>query len=98
MNRHQQIINEIDELKAKQEASKEFYDSRIAEKQRELNSCPSMQCSATEAWCRLTNALIDKYKHLAEENPEKAIKEITQIEGCLITGGYLTQKQLEEAL
>lgn len=98
MNKHQKILKEIDELKAKQEANKAFYDSRIAEKQRELNSCPSMQCYAAEAWCRLTNALIDKYKHLAEEEPKRAIKEITQIEGCLITGGYLTQKELDEAL
>ena len=98
MNKHQRILKEIDELKVKREASKEYYNIRIAEKEKELNSIPSKQCSAAEAWCRLTNALINKYKHLAEESPEKAIKEITQIEGCLITGGYLTQKELEKVL
>lgn len=54
--------------------------------------------NATNLWCRLTNALIAKYKPMAEENPNKAIIELTQIEGILLTGRYLTKGELDNAL
>lgn len=56
------------------------------------------QINAAAKWCRLTNALISKYKHMAEENPNRAIEEITRIEGALLAGGFLTEQELKEAL
>ena len=56
------------------------------------------QSKATNAWCRITNALIRKYKPMTEEDPNKALKELTRIEGALLAGGFLTEKDLEEAL
>ena len=56
------------------------------------------QSKATNAWCRITNALIRKYKPMTEDDPNKALKELTRIEGALLAGGFLTEKDLEEAL
>ena len=57
-----------------------------------------MMNAATNLWCRLTNALIAKYKPMAEENPDRVVKELTQIEGALLMGGYLTKEELDKAL
>jgi 5S rRNA maturation endonuclease (ribonuclease M5) len=56
------------------------------------------QIKAAKAWCRITNALIRKYKHLTEQDPNRALKELTRIEGALLAGGFLTEQELEEAL
>ena len=53
---------------------------------------------AANAWCRITNALIRKYKHLTEQDPNRALKELTRIEGALLAGGFLTEQELKEAL
>ena len=53
---------------------------------------------ATNAWCRITNALIRKYKPMTEQDPNKALKELTRIEGALLAGGFLTEQELKEAL
>ena len=54
------------------------------------------QLTATELWCRLTNALIAKYKTMSEENPNKAVVELLRIEGSLIADGFLTREELEK--
>ena len=56
------------------------------------------QNKSTEAWCRITNALIRKYKPMTEEDPVRALKELTRIEGALLAGGFLTEQELKEAL
>lgn len=56
------------------------------------------QTKATEAWCRVTNALISKYKTMTEENPALALKQLTRIEGALLAGGFLTEEDLKKAL
>lgn len=53
---------------------------------------------ATAEWCRITNALIAKYKPMSETNPVQAYEELNQIKGSLLTGGYLTEQELKEAL
>ena len=53
------------------------------------------QIKATNAWCNITNALIRKYKQMTEEDPVKALRELTKIEGALLAGGFLTQEELE---
>ena len=58
----------------------------------------SPQVSAANLWCRITNAIIAKYKPLSEENPEEAVKQLTRIEGALLSGGFLTEQELKEAL
>lgn len=54
------------------------------------------QLTATELWCRLTNALIAKYKTMSEENPNRAVTELLRIEGSLIADGFLTKEELEK--
>ena len=54
--------------------------------------------SATNLWCKISNAIIAKYKPMSEENPEEAVKQLTRMEGALIAGGFLTDLDLERAL
>ena len=56
------------------------------------------QSKATNAWCRITNALIRKYKPMTEQDPNKALKELTRIEGSLLADGFLREQELKEAL
>ena len=56
------------------------------------------QSKATNAWCRIINALIRKFKPMTEQDPDKALKELTRIEGALLAGGFLTEQELKEAL
>lgn len=56
------------------------------------------QTKAANAWCRITNALIRKYKPMTEQDPNRALKELTRIEGALLAGGFLTEQELKEAL
>ena len=56
------------------------------------------QSKAANAWCRITNALIRKYKFMTEQDPNKALKESTRIEAALLAGGFLTEQELKEAL
>ena len=54
--------------------------------------------TATEMWCRITNALISKYKEMSEENPKGAVEDLLRLEGALIVGGFLTKEELEKGL
>ena len=56
------------------------------------------QLTAAEAWCRLTNALNARYKSMAEQDPDRVIKEVYVIENFLTTHGFLTEEDLEKAL
>ena len=58
----------------------------------------SSELSATIVWCRVTNALIKKYKTMTDEDSIKALTELLRLEGVLISGGFLTRKELEEAV
>ena len=58
----------------------------------------SPQISATNLWCKITNALIAKYKPLSESNPEEAVNQLLMIQGALLAGGFLTEQELKEAL
>ena len=58
----------------------------------------SPQISAANLWCKITNALIAKYKPLSESNPEEAVKQLLMIQGALLAGGFLTEQELKEAL
>ena len=35
---------------------------------------------------------------MTEQDPNKALKELTRIEGALLAGGFLTEQELKEAL
>lgn len=54
--------------------------------------------NATYAWCRITNALIAKYKPMVGEDPNRAASELLQIQIFLLSNGFLTEKDLERAL
>lgn len=56
------------------------------------------QQSATELWCRVTNALINKYKPMAESDPEKVVCDLNTITDFLVTYGFLTKEELNKAL
>ena len=63
-----------------------------------LSALDSPMMSATNYWCRITNALIAKYKSMSEREPEKALQELIRIEGALLAGGFLTRTDLDQAL
>ena len=65
---------------------------------RELEATVAPMLSATNLWCKITNALIAKYKNMSEENPNEAVKQLLMIQDSLLAGGFLTQKDLDEAL
>ena len=54
--------------------------------------------TATEMWCRITNALISKYKEMSEEDPKGAVEDLLRLEGALLVGGFLTKEELEKGL
>lgn len=54
--------------------------------------------TATEMWCRITNALISKYKEMSEEDPKGAMEDLLRLEGALLVGGFLTKEELEKGL
>ena len=56
------------------------------------------ELTATESWCRVTNALIKKYKTMTDEDPNKATIELLRLEGALIAGGFLSREELERGL
>lgn len=49
---------------------------------------------ATNLWCDITNALIMKYKHLSEDNPMRAIRELSIIQTFLIKEGILNENEI----
>ena len=63
-----------------------------------LEKLESPMMSATNLWCRITNALIAKYKIMAEENPQKAVIDLERLQGSLLADGFLTEEELDKAL
>ena len=53
------------------------------------------QLNATELWCILTNALIKKYKTMANKEATKANAELRLLRNCLLNNGFLTIEELE---
>lgn len=76
----------------------EKQEREIGEELKELQSPEVPMISAANLWCRITNALIAKYKPMAEQNPEKAFNELLMIQGALLAGEFLTKEELEKAL
>ena len=64
----------------------------------DLQALESPMMSATNLWCRITNALIAKYKIMAEENPQKAVIDLERLQGSLLADGFLTEEELDKAL
>ena len=63
-----------------------------------IEAMEAPQKSAANLWCKITNALIAKYKPLSESNPEEAVNQLLMIQGALLAGGFLTEQELKEAL
>lgn len=79
----------------------EDFDNETTRLQQRLSNTlksENPQLKATNAWCRITNALIQKYKPMTEQDPNRALKELTRIEGALLAGAFLTEQELKEAL
>lgn len=79
----------------------EKFDTETKKLEDRLEMCIRMESPAVksaQAWCRITNALIRKYKLMAETDPNRALKELTRIEGSLLADGFLTEQELKEAL
>ena len=49
---------------------------------------------ANTLWCDITNALIMKYKHLSEDNPMRAIRELSIIQTFLTKEGILNENEI----
>lgn len=62
-----------------------------------IQSCNS-QIKTIESYCRITNALIKKYKEMTEKDSNRALKELTRIEGFLLADGFLTEQELREGV
>lgn len=58
----------------------------------------SESLNATNEWCRVTNALIAKYKRLSETKPEKCLEELATIKEWLVQNNFLTEEELRKAL
>ena len=79
----------------------DFYkdlEQSLLKQMEDLQRSEEPSTKATILWCRITNALIRKYKPMTEEDPNRALKELTRIEGALLAGGFLTEQELKEAL
>lgn len=96
-----ELYEQRKELQRQMHACNSKIDEEIKHSQQRLESTlrtENPQSKATNAWCRITNALIRKYKPMTEQDPNKALKELTRIEGALLAGGFLTEQELKEAL
>ena len=87
-------------LESQEKQLKQFDEETKHLQQRLENTLKSEnpQLKATNVWCRITNALIQKYKPMTEQDANRALKELTRIEGALLAGGFLTEQELKEAL
>ena len=87
-------------LESQEKQLKQFDEETKHLQQRLENTLKSEnpQLKATNAWCRITNALIQKYKPMTQQDTNRALKELTRIEGALLAGGFLTEQELKEAL
>ena len=84
-----------------QQRTLQDFDDETKNMEKELEMYTRMEnpvVKSAQAWCRITNALIRKYKPMTEQDPNKALKELTRIEGALLAGGFLTEQELKEAL
>ena len=91
-NQRENIVKEHDKFLVKFDEETKHLQQRLENTLRSENS----QSKATNSWCRITNALIRKYKPMTEEDPNRALKELTRIEGALLAGGFLTENELQE--
>ncbi len=87
-------------LESQQKQLKQFDEETKNLQERLENTLKSEnpQLKAANAWCRITNALIQKYKPMTETDSSRALKELIRIEGALLAGGFLTEQELKEAL
>ena len=63
-----------------------------------LQDIEKPSATATNLWCRISNAIIAKYKPMAESDPMKAIRQLTTLKDILVISGILTDLDLERAL
>ena len=91
-NQRENIVKEHDKFLAKFDEETKHLQQRLENTLRSENP----QSKATNSWCRITNALIRKYKPMTEEDANRALKELTRIEGALLAGGFLTENELQE--
>ena len=87
-------------LESQEKQLKQFDEETKHLQQRLENTIRSenSQLKAAEAYCRITNALIKKYKEMTEKDPNRALKELTRIEGSLLADRFLTEQELERGL
>lgn len=86
------------ELIEEQNKTIEMFNDEIKMVKQIINSEEGISLKAANAWCRITNALIAKYKTMTEENPQKAFEQLIRIEGLLLAGQFITQEELDNAL
>lgn len=103
-NRRMEIQKDLEEIRfqiRETDTRKNELLNRESSLKKELETIQAMEqpmMSATNLWCKITNAIITKYKHMSEENPEEAVKQLTRMEGSLLADGFLTSEELEKAL
>lgn len=108
MNKAQRLNKDLEERKLlrdkivkNQEKSLKEFDTETAKIQTRLEKVLNAQAAPVNAvamWCKLSNAIIAKYKPLTEEDPIRAYKELLKLEGVLLASGLLTQEELDKGI
>lgn len=87
-------------IKNQEKALKEFdaETSKLETRLEKVRIAESAPVKSTTLWCKLSNAIIRKYKPLCEEDPTKAYKELLKLEGVLLASGLFTQEELNRGI
>lgn len=108
MNKAQRLSKDLEQRKLlrnkiirnQEKVLKEFDDetNKLETRLEKVRIAQSASVQSTTMWCKLSNAIIRKYKPLSEKDPTKAYKELLRLEGVLLANGLFTQEELEKAI
>lgn len=108
MNKAQRLSKDLEQRKLlrnkiirnQEKVLKEFDDetNKLETRLEKVRIAQSASVQSTTMWCKLSNAIIRKYKPLSEKDSTKAYKELLRLEGVLLANGLFTQEELEKAI
>ncbi len=108
MNKAQRLSKDLEQrkvlrdriIKNQEKVLKEFDadTAKIETRLEKVRLAESALVKSTTMWCKLSNAIIAKYKPLSEEDPTKAYKELLKLQGVLLANGLFTEEELDKGL
>lgn len=108
MNKVQRLVKDLEQrkllrdriIKNQEKALKEFDadTTKIETRLEKVRLAESALVKSTTMWCKISNAIIAKYKPLSEEDPTKAYKELLKLQGVLLANGLFTEEELDKGL